>query len=40
MSVRPYKGVLPDIGERVYVDEQATVIGDVALAADSSIWPM
>ena len=40
MSIRPYKGILPVIGARVYVDAQAAVIGDVALAADSSIWPM
>lgn len=40
MSIRPYKGVLPDIGERVYVDEHAAIIGDVTLAEDSSIWPM
>ena len=40
MSIRPYKGILPVIGERVYVDAQAAVIGDVTLAADSSIWPM
>lgn len=40
MSIRPYKDIFPDIGERVYVDQEAVVIGDVALAADSSIWPM
>lgn len=40
MSVRPYKGILPTMGEGVFVDEQAAVIGDVTLAEDSSIWPM
>lgn len=40
MSIRPYKGILPAMGERVFVDQQAAVIGDVTLADDSSIWPM
>ncbi len=40
MSIRPYKGILPKLGARVYVDEQAAVIGDVVLGDDSSIWPM
>lgn len=40
MSIRPYKGTLPRLGARVYVDEQAAVIGDVVLGDDSSIWPM
>ncbi|OGI42954.1 MAG: gamma carbonic anhydrase family protein [Candidatus Muproteobacteria bacterium RBG_16_64_11] len=39
MAIRPYKGILPTLGARAYVDESATVIGDVALGADSSIWP-
>lgn len=40
MSIRPYKGILPKLGARVYVDEQAAVIGDVVIGDDSSIWPM
>jgi carbonic anhydrase/acetyltransferase-like protein (isoleucine patch superfamily) len=40
MAIRPYKGIAPHIGERVYIDEQAAVIGDVAIGADSSVWPM
>jgi len=40
MTVRPYKGILPKLGARVYVDESAAVIGDVALGDDSSVWPM
>lgn len=40
MTIRPYKGTTPQLGERVYVDPQAAVIGDVHIGADSSIWPM
>lgn len=40
MAIRPYKGILPTIGPRVYIDEAATIIGDVVIGEDSSIWPM
>src|SRR5690606_33973006 len=33
-------GKLPELGPRAYVDPTATVIGDVVLAEDVSIWPM
>lgn len=39
-SVRPFKGVTPRLGERVYVDPAAVVIGDVVIGDDSSLWPM
>jgi carbonic anhydrase/acetyltransferase-like protein (isoleucine patch superfamily) len=39
MSLRPYLDVLPQLGERVYVDPTASVIGQVTLADDVSIWP-
>ena len=29
----------PQLGERVFVDESAVVIGDVQLAAGASLWP-
>ncbi|WP_043696906.1 gamma carbonic anhydrase family protein [Luteibacter sp. 9133] len=38
-SIRPFKGILPRLGARVYVDPAATVIGDVELADDVSVWP-
>ena len=38
-NVRPYRGILPTLGERAYVDPAATVIGDVVLGDDVSIWP-
>lgn len=36
--IRPYKGMRPRLGERVYVDVSAQVIGDVELGDHSSIW--
>jgi carbonic anhydrase/acetyltransferase-like protein (isoleucine patch superfamily) len=40
MNIRPLGAHAPVLGERVYVDPQATVIGEVAIGADSSVWPM
>lgn len=39
MNLRPYLGKLPELGQRVYIDQAATVIGDVVLGDDVSIWP-
>ncbi|MCK9502722.1 MAG: gamma carbonic anhydrase family protein [Porticoccaceae bacterium] len=39
MAVRTFKGISPQLGERVYVDPAATVIGDVVLGDDVSVWP-
>jgi len=39
MSLRPYRGRLPQLAARVYVDDAAIVIGDVVLGEDSSVWP-
>jgi carbonic anhydrase/acetyltransferase-like protein (isoleucine patch superfamily) len=39
MAIRPYKGILPQLGARVYVDDSAVVIGDVVLGEDASVWP-
>jgi carbonic anhydrase/acetyltransferase-like protein (isoleucine patch superfamily) len=38
-SVRSFKGIAPTLGTRAYVDPAATVIGDVVLGDDVSIWP-
>jgi carbonic anhydrase/acetyltransferase-like protein (isoleucine patch superfamily) len=37
--IRPYRGTLPTLGVRAYVDPAATVIGDVVLGDDVSLWP-
>ena len=39
MSIRPFLEHVPVLGERVYVDPAATVIGRVSLGDDVSIWP-
>jgi carbonic anhydrase/acetyltransferase-like protein (isoleucine patch superfamily) len=36
--IRPYKGIWPKLGERVYVDVSAQVIGDVELGDHASVW--
>lgn len=38
MIVLPYDGKQPRFGERVFIAENATVIGDVTMGDDSSIW--
>lgn len=38
-ALRSYRGMTPKLGARVYVDPAATVIGDVVLGDDVSIWP-
>lgn len=38
MIIRPYQGIHPKLGERVFVAENATIIGDVELGDDVSIW--
>ena len=38
MLVLPYGGIEPRIGERVYIAPNATIIGDVEIGDDSSIW--
>ena len=39
MNLRPYLEHFPTLGERVWVDPAAVVIGDVVLGDDVSIWP-
>src|ERR1700704_2694808 len=38
MISRAYEGRSPSLGERVFVAENATLIGDVTLGDDCSIW--
>ncbi|MBD8898722.1 gamma carbonic anhydrase family protein [Rhodanobacter sp. DHG33] len=38
-NLRNYKGISPVLGDRVYLDPTATVIGDVVLGDDVSVWP-
>ncbi|MEO2068353.1 MAG: gamma carbonic anhydrase family protein [Desulfurobacteriaceae bacterium] len=36
--IKPFKNLKPKIGERVFIAEDAVVIGDVEIGDDSSIW--
>lgn len=40
MNIRPFQGLTPHLGERVYVDSSSVVLGDVVLGDDCSVWPM
>ncbi len=40
MAIRTFNNISPHIAESAFVDETALVIGDVAIGADTSIWPM
>ena len=40
MIIREFEGKSPVLGEGVYIDPTATVIGDVEIGCDSSVWPM
>lgn len=40
MKLRTYKSGWPHIHDSAYVDPQASVIGDVVIGPDSSVWPM
>ncbi|HAS8133946.1 TPA: gamma carbonic anhydrase family protein, partial [Vibrio vulnificus] len=39
-SIRSYKGIHPQIGERVYIDSTSVIVGDIRIGDDSSIWPL
>jgi carbonic anhydrase/acetyltransferase-like protein (isoleucine patch superfamily) len=38
-SLRSFRGISPTLGQRVFVDPSAVVIGDVSLEDDASVWP-
>ncbi|MBT8144681.1 MAG: gamma carbonic anhydrase family protein [Gammaproteobacteria bacterium] len=38
-GIRSFDGIEPQLGERVYVDPAATVIGQVSAGDDCSFWP-
>lgn len=39
-SIRSFAGKIPTLGKGIYVDPQSTIIGDVILGDDVSVWPM
>lgn len=40
MPIRAYRGILPQVPASTYIAEEASVIGNVTLGEDVSIWPM
>ena len=38
-ALRPFNSLLPELDERVYIDPDCSVIGDVVIGDDSSVWP-
>lgn len=39
VSIRSFKGIKPKLASKVFVDVTATIIGDVELGDDCSVWP-
>jgi carbonic anhydrase/acetyltransferase-like protein (isoleucine patch superfamily) len=39
VTIKIFKNCAPQIGQKVYVDDSAVVIGNVTLADDVSVWP-
>lgn len=39
-ALRSYKGIRPQIGQRVYIDSSSVLVGDIKIGDDSSIWPL
>lgn len=40
MTVRSYQGTTPALGNAVFIDPTAVVLGDVELGDDVSVWPL
>lgn len=40
MAIRSFRQHTPRLGERVFVDASAVVLGDVEIGDDSSVWPL
>jgi carbonic anhydrase/acetyltransferase-like protein (isoleucine patch superfamily) len=39
LALRPFEGTSPRLGNRVYIDDSAVVVGDIVIGDDCSIWP-
>lgn len=37
--IRSFDGTTPTVADSAYVDDRATVIGDVTIGEDASVWP-
>ncbi len=39
-SLRPFQGMMPELGQRIMIDPSSVVIGSVSLADDVGVWPL
>lgn len=39
-NTRPYRGICPTLGNDVFIDPSAVIVGDIHLDDDVSIWPL
>jgi carbonic anhydrase/acetyltransferase-like protein (isoleucine patch superfamily) len=39
-NLRSYQGKFPVLGDKIYIDQSAVILGDITLADDVSIWPL
>lgn len=39
-TLRHYNNIFPTVGNSVYLDESAVVVGDISIGDNSSIWPL
>lgn len=39
-NLRSFQGVFPTLGNGIYIDQSAVILGDITLANDVSIWPL
>lgn len=39
-DIRSYRGIEPQLGEHVYIDTSAVIVGDIQIGDNSSIWPL
>ncbi len=40
LNIRSFQNTQPQIGQAVYIDDSAVIIGKVTIAEDVSVWPM
>ncbi|WP_455205646.1 gamma carbonic anhydrase family protein [Kaarinaea lacus] len=40
MGIRSFAGITPTVGNNIFIDDTALVLGDVVMGDDCSVWPM
>ena len=39
-NIRPFKGIVPNIGKSTYIDSSSVLVGDINIGDNVSIWPL